>query len=102
MLDQSKDREEKQKSFITTLKTEIAQLKQQVDQCSQMSIGQDNTVNELVENKKKLENDLADFKNSMEKEKTDNLNLRNKIKEKENKLASLEIEYKNLKQLTEG
>jgi phage shock protein A len=102
MLDQSKDREEKQKQFITTLKTEIAQLKHQVDQCSQMSIGQDNTVNELVENKKKLENDLADFKNSMEKEKTDNLNLRNKIKEKENKLASLEIEHKNLKLLTEG
>jgi chromosome segregation ATPase len=91
MLDQSKDREEKQKSFITTLKTEIAQLKQQVDQCSQMSIGQDNTVNELVENKKKLENDLADFKNSMEKEKTDNLNLRNKIKEKENRLVDVEI-----------
>jgi len=54
LVDQAKEKEEKARQIINTLKAEIAQLNKIVEQGSGLSIGQDNTVHNLMRQKDEL------------------------------------------------
>lgn len=53
-MEQAKEKEEKARKIIQELKDEIARLHKVVDQGSGLSIGQDNTVHELMKSKEDL------------------------------------------------
>ena len=69
LVEQAKNNEEKARKIISDLKNEISHLSKIVDKGSGLNVGEDNSVAKMMEEKAKLENEIAtknDFINQLE------------------------------------
>merc|ERR1712000_613079 len=97
LVEVSREKEDKAKSTIQQLKNEIAHLGRIVEQGSGLSIGQDNTVNELLRVKDELTK-YRDLQNStIIQLRAESTSYYEKIQKMENEKISTEAEIQNLR-----
>lgn len=65
MLEQSKEKEEKQRHLILNLKAHIDTLKEQLHQMSTEKYGQSNTLSQVLQDKEKLNEDKSKLETEM-------------------------------------
>jgi predicted nucleic acid-binding Zn-ribbon protein len=97
LVEQAKNNEEKARKIISDLKNEISHLSKIVDKGSGLNVGEDNSVAKMMEEKAKLENEIAtknDFINQLEQQKT---TLMERISRMENDLLREKEEVEKVK-----
>jgi hypothetical protein len=97
LVEQAKNNEEKARKIISDLKNEISHLSKIVDKGSGLNVGEDNSVAKMMEEKAKLENEIAtknDFINQLEQQKT---TLMERISRMENDILREKEEVERIK-----
>jgi chromosome segregation ATPase len=97
LVDQAKDKEEKARKIIQDLRAEIAHLNKIVEQGSGLSIGQDNTVHNLMRQKDELKRDSDKKQEQIDELTTQQNNLLEKLHKLENDIIKERDGAENLK-----
>ncbi len=97
LVEQAKTNEEKARKIISDLKNEISHLSKIVDKGSGLNVGEDNSVTKMMEEKAKLENEVAQKNDIIGQLEVQQSNLNSKIMRMENELLKEKDEIEKLK-----
>lgn len=96
LIDVAKEKEEKARGIIQTLRQEIAKLNQIVEEGSGLSIGQDNTVHNLMREKDNLKKECDEKSKRIEDLEENEVTLKQDISAKESLITKNNEEITNL------